>query len=401
MSEYKEFQGKSLDDAIDAACRHFDLKRDKLEIEILSGGSTGIFGLVGKKKATIKARPRGAKIDLGRSETQPEAAPKGESRPRGRKPRPEARGDAPAERQTERQPAPETGSSAPAEVAEAAPAEGAPAAETAPEAGNGRESRSRGRRGRGRGRGRGNGQSAQDGEQNGEQDAAPAREGADDREQAEGDRRPARRERSLPAVQNGSPRLPAKRPEDDLPDDDFDSADDSGHPDLDLSSLDADKLKATVIEAVTKLLSGIVETPKLEVTIETDRVNVFIDEEDYSGLIIGREGQTLSSLQYLSNRIVSRLMDANVRVQLDTGDYRERQDEKLRQVARHLADKAMNQGRTQSTKPLSSYHRRVVHLTLQDDENVFTRSKGEGPLKRVLIVPKRRGGAAPRNGRQA
>ena len=122
----------------------------------------------------------------------------------------------------------------------------------------------------------------------------------------------------------------------------------------------------------------------------TDRVRVFIDDEENSGLIIGREGQTLSSLQYLVNRLVSRKMQASVRIQVDTGDYRERQDDKLRQVAGHLAEKADNLGRTQSTKPLSSYHRRVVHLALQENELVFTRSKGDGPMKRVLIVPKSR-----------
>ncbi|MBU1612447.1 MAG: KH domain-containing protein, partial [Proteobacteria bacterium] len=119
-----------------------------------------------------------------------------------------------------------------------------------------------------------------------------------------------------------------------------------------------------------------------------------IDEPEHSGLIIGREGQTLSSLQYLVNRIVSRRMDTSVRVQIDTGDYRERQDDKLREIADHLAGKALKSGRTQSTKPLSSYHRRIVHLTLQEDDRVFTRSKGEGPMKRVLVVPKKRRGGS-------
>lgn len=59
MSEFMEFQGKNLDEAINSACAHFGLNRDKLEIEILSGGSTGVFGLVGKKNAKVKARPRG------------------------------------------------------------------------------------------------------------------------------------------------------------------------------------------------------------------------------------------------------------------------------------------------------------------------------------------------------
>lgn len=57
MSDFKEFTGKDVDEAIERACRHFDAKREKLELEILSGGSTGIFGLVGKKKAVVMSLP--------------------------------------------------------------------------------------------------------------------------------------------------------------------------------------------------------------------------------------------------------------------------------------------------------------------------------------------------------
>jgi spoIIIJ-associated protein len=156
------------------------------------------------------------------------------------------------------------------------------------------------------------------------------------------------------------------------------------------ADMDKAELEAIVREVTGKLLFPIVGETKLDVTFDPDRIKVFIDDEENSGLIIGREGQTLSSLQYLTNRLVSRRMETSVRIQIDTGEYRERQDEKLRQIAQHLADKASRNGRTQSTKPLSSYHRRVVHLALQDSENVFTRSKGDGPMKRVLIVPKRK-----------
>ncbi len=159
-----------------------------------------------------------------------------------------------------------------------------------------------------------------------------------------------------------------------------------------MTTLDPQLLEQAVRQTVTRLLAPMLPDPKLSLEITPDRVNVFIEDEENSGLIIGREGQTLASLQYLLNRIVARRMQCSVRVQIDTGEYRERQDEKLRLMALHLAEKANTSGRTQSTKPLSSYHRRVVHVTLQDNDSVFTRSKGEGPMKRVLIVPKRRNG---------
>jgi spoIIIJ-associated protein len=150
------------------------------------------------------------------------------------------------------------------------------------------------------------------------------------------------------------------------------------------------ELRQLVTSVVEKLVKPIVDTPEIEIEIEDkERVKVTILGEENSGLLIGREGQTLASIQYLVNRIMAKKVSDPLRIQIDTGDYRERQDDNLRQLALHLADKASSLGRAQSTKPLSSYHRRVVHMTLQDNEAVSTKSKGEGPLKRVLILPKR------------
>ena len=84
--------------------------------------------------------------------------------------------------------------------------------------------------------------------------------------------------------------------------------------------------------------------------------------------------------------MVARAVGAQVRVQVDAGDYHSRQDSRLQELARALADKVRATGRSQSTRPLSAYQRRVIHLTLQDDPDVQTRSSGEGPLKRVVIL---------------
>lgn len=173
------------------------------------------------------------------------------------------------------------------------------------------------------------------------------------------------------------------------------------------------ELEALVMKVVERIVSTIIPSPAITVEAEdASRVKVNIQDDEDSGLLIGREGQTLAAVQYLANRIIANLWKEPVKIQIDTGDYRERQDENLRQLAQHLADRAKDAGRPQSTKPLSSYHRRLVHLALQDDETVTTRSKGDGPLKRVLILPKReqkgrgrqnqsnRGGGRSRNGRK-
>lgn len=219
MSDYREFQGKTIDEAIEQACEHFDTEREQLEIEIVSDSKGGIFGLVGAKKASVRARQRDNSAEL----------------------------------------------------------------------------------------------------------------------------------------------------------------------------------KAIITTVVDRIVSPIIKHPDIDVEVDDPaRARVIIQDDENSGLLIGREGQTLSAVQYLVNRILANKWPDPVKVQVDTGDYRERQDESLRQLALHLAEKVKSQGKPLSTKPLSSYHRRLVHLALQEDDAVTTRSKGEGPLKRVLILPKR--GQRPRGG---
>ena len=175
----------------------------------------------------------------------------------------------------------------------------------------------------------------------------------------------------------------------DVLDDDFEEAAE-GLPAMPMEQLDQERLDALVRETVRQLVRPIVgEDVHLDVKLGGDRVQVGIDSEEDSGLLIGREGQTLAALQYMISRIVSRGMNAAVRVQLDAGEYRRRQDEKLREMALALADKVRLSGRSYSTRPLSSYHRRIVHVCLQEAVDVQTRSTGDGPMKRVVILRKK------------
>ncbi|MBI5518675.1 MAG: Jag N-terminal domain-containing protein [Desulfovibrio sp.] len=389
MSESKEFQGKNLDEAIEAACRHFDLKRDKLEIEIVSGGSSGIFGLVGVKKAVVRAKPRGSfklvaeapaekpeRAERPDKAERPERAPRREPAPREEAEPAEPRAEHRAEHRAEPR-AEKPAESAPREAA--ATAEEAPA-DAAADSGEGREPR-RSRRSRGRGRG-----GERSGERSGDRSGERSSERSGERE-ADSNRAPAPRRRERPRREADGNRNTAPRRE---ANGNMAEDDENGAP-QGIAHLDQAKLEEVAREVTGELLKPLVENAKVAVELLADRVCVRIEDPENSGLLIGREGQTLASIQYLVNRLVSKRMDASVRVQIDAGDYRENQDERLRQIARHLADKAMSTGRTQSTRPMSSYHRRVVHLTLQDDEHVFTRSKGEGSMKRVLIMTKRKG----------
>lgn len=107
---------------------------------------------------------------------------------------------------------------------------------------------------------------------------------------------------------------------------------------------------------------------------------------DDGGLLIGRRGQTLDALEYLLNRMVSRDGEM-VRVTLDVERYRERRQEYLESLARRLAHKARQSGCVVTLNPMSPRDRRIVHLALQDETTVSTRSEGEGHYRKVLILP--------------
>jgi spoIIIJ-associated protein len=111
---------------------------------------------------------------------------------------------------------------------------------------------------------------------------------------------------------------------------------------------------------------------------------------DSSGLLIGRRGQTLDALEYIVNRIVAREDEASRRVMIDVERYRERRLEHLTQLARRLAEKAKHTGRIVTLNPMSPRDRRAVHLALQSDTAVSTRSQGDGQYRKVIIVPTER-----------
>jgi spoIIIJ-associated protein len=161
-------------------------------------------------------------------------------------------------------------------------------------------------------------------------------------------------------------------------------------PDLPMNAIDHGLLREVVLEALEHLVLPIAGPTENTLKLSEDRVWVQIDCADNQGLIIGRDGQTLAALQYLLSCIASRRLNASINVQIDAGEYREKQNEKLRDLALNLAQRVKESLRPQSTRPMSAYQRRIVHMTLQDDQDVQTHSKGEGNLKRVVVVPRRK-----------
>ena len=508
MEGFKEFQGKDLDGAIEEACGYFNTAREKLEIEIVQDAKSGIFGIVGARKAKVRARRVQLRetVDsiLGRKGGDGAASAQNAGQNSGQnsgqtsgQPVNQAGGDdATVMAETCKnggRPTPVAQSAVAASGTEVPVAAAQKSAEGAAERGRdegrdrsrpelrasergqdqrgqdqrGQELRSqearppRGqqddRRSRGRNRNRPPSLDSYESEEaldaacngnvlekpadkpfdrrndrNGKQDRngnkPTSRNGRNDRNDrndrrertgrnAEGDEavevgnatesgsRESRGRRNdsrpegrgngrgdaRPAHREGTRPERAPKPEAGLEglEDDFDAAGE-GLPVTPLEQLDAVKLEELVGDTVRKLIRPITgDEVGITVKIGGGRVYVGIECDEDSGLLIGREGQTLAALQYMISRIVSRGMNAAVRVQLDAGEYRRRQDEKLREMALALADKVRQSGRSYSTRPLSSYHRRIVHVCLQEATDVQTRSTGDGPMKRVVIMRKK------------
>ena len=104
------------------------------------------------------------------------------------------------------------------------------------------------------------------------------------------------------------------------------------------------------------------------------------------GILIGKRGQTLDSLQYLRNRVANKMQDGYVRVKLDTEDYRRRRKETLENLAKNIASKVKRTRKTVSLEPMNPYERRIIHSALQSDPAVSTHSEGEEPYRRVVVT---------------
>ena len=108
------------------------------------------------------------------------------------------------------------------------------------------------------------------------------------------------------------------------------------------------------------------------------------------GILIGKRGQTLDSLQYLTNRVANKAQSGYVRVKLDTEDYRRRRKETLENLAKNLASKVKRTRHAVSLEPMNPYERRIIHSALQSDPAVSTHSEGEEPYRRVVVTLNRR-----------
>ena len=137
----------------------------------------------------------------------------------------------------------------------------------------------------------------------------------------------------------------------------------------------ADVMKAMGMEDV-KVTSCVDEEGALSINMEGPNM----------GILIGKRGQTLDSLQYLTNRVANKMQDGYVRVKLDTEDYRRRRKETLENLAKNIAGKVKRTRRTVVLEPMNPYERRIIHSALQSDPAVTTHSEGEEPYRKVVVT---------------
>jgi spoIIIJ-associated protein len=152
--------------------------------------------------------------------------------------------------------------------------------------------------------------------------------------------------------------------------------------------------KYSVEDSVREFLTSVFSAMNLEVEIiiKIDEEDKLIDVDlkgDDMGILIGKRGQTLDSLQYLTNLAVNKSSENYYRVKVDTEDYRKRRKETLENLAKNIAYKVKRTKRSVALEPMNPFERRVIHSALQNDKFVTTHSEGEEPYRHVVVTLKK------------
>ncbi len=150
------------------------------------------------------------------------------------------------------------------------------------------------------------------------------------------------------------------------------------------------------IETTRQIMMGLLE--KMEIRAELNGSlmgrDIYLEVKgDQQGILIGRHGRTLDSLQFLINRMVNKRLKEPVKVILDVNEYRKNREENLKKMAIRSGEKAKLRGFSLTVGPFNAYDRRIIHLALKEDPFLRTESLGEGEMKRIKITPSKKEGA--------
>lgn len=150
-----------------------------------------------------------------------------------------------------------------------------------------------------------------------------------------------------------------------------------------------DETKNAVESFLKDTLNAMGMTVEISSKIDEDGALSIDMSGDNMGILIGKRGQTLDSLQYLANRVANKHQTGYVRVKLDTENYRARREETLKHLAKNIAHKVKRTRRPVALEPMNPYERRIIHSALQSDPYVTTHSEGEEPYRKVVVTLKR------------
>ncbi len=161
--------------------------------------------------------------------------------------------------------------------------------------------------------------------------------------------------------------------------------------------------KSTMEDVIRDFLTDVFQAMNMvvEIVINKDEDSKIIEVElrgEDMGVLIGKRGQTLDSLQYLTNLAANRQSDEYVKVKLDTEDYRKRRKETLENLAKNIAYKVKRTRHPVSLEPMNPFERRIIHSALQNDKFVCTHSEGEEPFRHVVVTLKKGNGNQRENG---
>lgn len=164
-----------------------------------------------------------------------------------------------------------------------------------------------------------------------------------------------------------------------------------------LFGLGRKEVKVTVIEKSSEeiardflntVLEGIGLEASVDISTDEERMNIEISGESM-GVIIGRRGETLSALQYLTSLVVNRKTEGYTKISIDTENYKKKREESLIKLANKTAEKVIKYRRNITLDPMNPYERRIVHSSLQGNDKISTFSTGDEPMRRVVVALKK------------
>ena len=335
-----EASAKTKEEAIDAGLEALGVSISDVTVEVIDEGSKGLFGLFGSRLAKVRLTVKETEDDPLADLLNDKPAPKPERKPaparEERQPRPERKPDAPKpERKTEASKADAAEAPKPEKKPEAAENTAEPKPERKPRQPKPKQ---------------------------------PRQPKAEQEKKPEADKKPEQEKKPLPPK---APVKPIEKPVVTMIPDDEVAADSA-----------AGKAQAFLKE-LTHLM-GV----DVEVAVGLDEEgNVFVRMTgDTLGILIGRRGETLDALQYLTSLKVNRGQEGYTRVTLDTENYRAKREDTLVRLANRMANRAVKTGRKVSLEPMNPYERRIIHSALQANEAVDTHSEGDEPNRHVVIT---------------